>query len=245
MDITADHIDGSMSGFGGQTLVTDSRPTNSPSADDTPDEAPRPADDSLRQMRSEVNVYASTILIKLLSIVNDTPRGRRGEVQGIEREIHQMLAFIDPELAAGLDEQALRPEPDDDTIEREPAKAAAPGMQVDERIEALINQAQLADADAGTATEMLRDLRATLYGLRDDLQQHHAATTEALQALTATTRSLHYTITALAARSEQVTDLTGIAEEQLHVGVWKYALIAGLSSGAIVAAIVAFINLAI
>jgi hypothetical protein len=231
--------------IGGQTLAIDSRSTNSPSANGTPDEAQHPPDDSLRQMRSEVNVYASTILIKLLSIANEMPRGRRGEVQGIEREIHQMLAFIDPDLAASLDEQSLRPELEDDTFEREPAEVGNAGMQVDERIEALINQAQQVDAGAGSSTELLHDLRATLDGLRDDVQQRDSATTEALQSLTATTRSLHYTITALAARSEQVTDLTGIAAEQLHVGVWKYALIAGLSSGAIVAAIVAFIYVAI
>jgi hypothetical protein len=114
-----------------------------------------------------------------------------------------------------------------------------------ERIEALVNQLQQADLQAEASIELLRDLRMGIYSLRDDLRTQHEQTTEALQSLTSTTRSLHYTITALSARSEQMTDLSGVAEEQIRVGVWKYALIAGLSSGAIVAAIVAFLSLVV
>jgi len=198
----------------------------------------------MREMRSEVNAYASTILVKMLGIVNDLPGGRRHEVQGIEREIHQMLAFIDPYLAAELDAQPPVSAADDDPASTEPFGILQSATRIDERIDAVIGQLQQADLHTETTIELLRDLRASLFALRDDLRQRHESTTEALQSLISTTRSLHYTITALSARSEQIADVTGIAEEQVRVGVWKYALIAGLSSGAIVAAIVAFINLA-
>lgn len=195
-------------------------------------------------MRSEVNAYASAILVKLLAIVTAMPDRRRIEVEGIEREIREMLAFIDPQLAAGLDEQPPAPF---DNVEADDPETAVPrqsASQIDERIEALIGQLQQADLQGETTVELLRDLRATLSTLHEDLRVQQESTTEALQSLMSTTRSLHYTITALSARSEQVTDVTGIAEEQIRVGVWKYALIAGLSSGAAVAAIIVFINLA-
>jgi hypothetical protein len=224
--------------------VTESTPTTSSDSNRQPDESQAPLDGSMREMRSEVNAYAGAILGKLLVIVNAMPSGQRREAQGIEREIHQMLAFIDPALATELEASrslaAEESEPDDS--QRTDAYQWVEGS--DERIEALIRHLEQSDLQGETTVELLRDLRAAIYTLRDDLRNQHDATADALQSLTSTTRSLHYTITALSARSEQIADMTGVAEEQLRIGVWKYALIAGLSSGAVVAAIVVLINLA-
>ena len=126
-----------------------------------------------------------------------------------------------------------------------PGNADQTFTQIDARIDALIEELREADRGAAEASETLRDLRSALYDLSEDVTRQHEATTSAIRSLTSTTRSLHYTITALAARTEQVTDVTGIAEEQLRIGVWKYAMIAGLSSGAVVAAIIGFISLAV
>ena len=225
--------------------MTESRPSISSGADDPPDEPQPPSNDPLRDMRTEVNAYAGAILVKLLAIVNEMPGRRRDEIQGIEREIHEMLAFVDPQLAAELDNQPFVADIEQTTSDQEPDERPRLASLIDERVEALIDRLEQADLQAETTIELVRELRGTLYTLREDLRQQHDATTEALQSLTSTTRSLHYTVTALSARSEQITDLTGVAEEQIRVGVWKYALIAGLSSGAIVAAIIAFISLAI
>jgi hypothetical protein len=224
--------------------VTESRPTISP-ANDIPDEPHLPSNDPMREMRTEVNAYAGAILLKLLAIVNEMPGRRRDEIQRIDREIRQMLAFVDPQLAAELDRQPPILAPDDETAEPNRNNGELPATRVEERIEALIGRLEASDLRDETTVELLRDLRATVYTLREDLRTQHDTTTEALQSLISTTRSLHYTVTALSARSEQITDLSGIAEEQIRVGVWKYALIAGISSGAIVAAIIAFISLAI
>lgn len=223
--------------------MTDSRPTISSAAGEQPVE-PRPTTgDPMHDMRTEVNAYAGAILVKLLAIVNDAPVGSSGDVQRIEREIREMLAFVDPQLAADLGDLPLG-----DTIHHaaaEPDRDRGSAAPVDERIEGLLTQLQQADVQAEASIELLRDLRMAIYSLRDDLRTQHDQTTEALQSLTSTTRSLHYTITALSARSEQMTDLSGVAQEQIRVGVWKYALIAGISSGAIVAAIVAFLSLVV
>lgn len=221
--------------------MTESTPATSSGTNEQPGESQSPTDDATLDMHGEVNAYAGAILGKLLTIVSTMPGRQRREVRGIEREIHQMLAFIDPMKASELEAtQPLATEVD----EPPPADGLEPGQQADERIEALLRQLEQSDLQSETTVELLRDLRAAIYAFREDLRTQHDATSEALQSLTSTTRSLHYTITALSARSEQVTDLTGVAEEQLRVGVWKYALIAGLSSGALVAAIVVLINLA-
>jgi methyl-accepting chemotaxis protein len=197
----------------------------------------------MREMRTEVNAYAGAILVKLLAIVNDVPGGSRGDVQRIEREIREMLAFVDPQLADDLGDLPLSFDVRGESAGSDhDQQRAAP---TDERIDELVNQLQQADLQAEASIELLRDLRMGIYSLRDDLRTQHEQTTEALQSLTSTTRSLHYTITALSARSEQMTDLSGVAQEQIRVGVWKYALIAGISSGAIVAAIVAFLSLVV
>ena len=240
MSQTATDIDGGIRESGGQTLVIESTPATSAGTNDQPDESQSPPDDAMLDMRGEVNAYAGAILGKLLTIVNAMPGRQRREVRGIEREIHQMLAFIDPQQATEL--QASHPLATE-ADEPPPADGVEPLQQADERIEALLRQLEQSDLQRETTVELLRDLRAAIYTLREDLRGQHDATAEALQSLTSTTRSLHYTITALSARSEQVTDLAGVAEEQLRVGVWKYALIAGLSSGALVAAIVVLINL--
>jgi hypothetical protein len=218
-------------GTGGQTLVTDSHPPIS-SAADRPDEPPPPANGS-RDLRSEVNAYATAILARLLVIVGQMPAQQRSEVEGVEREIHQMLAFIDPEMAANVAdlapadlEQHLHSVDPDSTV-----------SAIDERLATLIRQLEESDLQHETTIEALRDIRASLFAFREDLRSQHDATTEALRTLTSTTRSLHYSLTALSARSEQIADLSGVAEEQIRVDVWKYALIAGISSGAIVAAI--------
>jgi hypothetical protein len=242
MSQTATDIDGGIRESGGQTLVIESTPATSAGANQQPDDSQSPPDNAMLDMRGEVNAYAGAILGKLLTIVNAMPGRQRREVRGIEREIHQMLAFIDPEQAANLEaSHPLGDEPEPD--ETDPVDGAEPLQLADERIESLLRQFEQSDLQRETTVELLRDLRAAIYTLREDLRTQHDATAEALQSLTATTRSLHYTITALSARSEQVTDLAGVAEEQLRVGVWKYALIAGLSSGALVAAIVVLINL--
>lgn len=195
-------------------------------------------------MRTEVNAYASAILVKLLTIVNTMPGGQRREVQGLEREIHQMLAFIDPQLATELDDSQSLTTDRYELDDSKPDDSIQPVQQSDERIEALIRQLEQSDLQRETTVELLRDVRAAIYTLREDLRDQHDATTEALQSLTSTTRSLHYTVTALSARAEQITDMSGLAEERIRVGVWRYALIAGLSSGALVATIVVLINLA-
>ncbi len=220
--------------------MTESTPTTSSGSNLQPDESKSPPDESMREMRSEVNAYAGAILGKLLAIVNTMPGRQRRDVQGVEREIRQMLAFVDPQLAADL--EASRPL----VTETNEGDDSQPDdrIQPDERIDTLIRQLEQSDLQGETTVELLRDLRSAIYTLREDLRSQHDATTDALQSLTSTTRSLHYTVTALSARSEQISDMTGVAEEQLRIGVWKYALIAGLSSGALVAAIVVLINLA-
>ena len=241
---TTDNIAGSTLGAGGQILVSERRPTSSSGARDSSDESEPPPEDSLRQMRSEVNAYASAILLKLLSIVTRIPEERGDEARGIEQEIRQMLAFIDPSMSHDLSEQ-IPAGPASETTGPRHGNADQTFTQLDARIETLIEQQREADRGAAESSELLRELRSTLFALRDDVTKQQEATTSAIQSLTSTTRSLHYTITALAARTEQVTDVTGIAEEQLRVGVWKYAMIAGLSSGAVVAAIIGFISLAV
>jgi hypothetical protein len=243
MSRTATDIDGGIRESGGQTLVTESTPATSSDTNQQPDESQSPPEDATLDMRGEVNAYAGAILGKLLTIVNTMPGRQRREVRGIEREIHQMLAFIDPQQAAELEASHPLATDVDAADEPQPDDSVEPVQQADDRIEALLRQLEQSDLQRETTVELLRDLRAAIYTLREDLRSQHDATAEALQSLTATTRSLHYTITALSARSEQVTDLAGVAEEQLRVGVWKYALIAGLSSGALVAAIVVLINL--
>jgi hypothetical protein len=218
-------------GTGGQTLVTDSRPPIS-SAAEQPDDTPPPANGT-RDLRSEVNAYATAILARLLVIVGQMPAQQRGEVEDVEREIHQMLAFIDPEMAANVADLA----PADLEQHLHAVDPDATVSAIDDRLATLIRQFEERDLQHETTIEALRDIRASLVTLREDLRSQHEATTEALRTLTSTSRSLHYSMTALAARSEQIADLSGVAEEQIRVDVWKYALIAGISSGAIVAAI--------
>lgn len=232
--------DDSMRGAGGQTLVTESRPAT-PSGAGDPTGGPQPSPDDA--IRSEVNAYASAILVKLLGVVNTLPDRQRDDIQGIELEIREMLEFIDPQRAAEIGS----PPPFTSTRETPSARDAdavdPTAARLSERVESLLDQFERMGHQTDVSAELLRDLRAAIYTLRDDMRAQQDATTEALKSLTATTRSLHYTVTALSARSEQIADVTGIAEEQIRVGVWQYALIAGLSSGAIVAAIVAFISL--
>ncbi len=243
MSQTATDIDGGIRESGGQTLVIESTPATSSDTTEHPDETQSLPAAATLDMRGEVNAYAGAILGKLLTIVNNMPGRQRREVRGIEREIHQMLAFIDPQQAAELGASQPLTTDADEMNEPQSVDGVEPVQHADERIESLLRQLEQSDLQRETTVELLRDLRAAIYSLRDDLRTQHDATAETLQSLTATTRSLHYTITALSARSEQVTDLAGVAEEQLRVGVWKYALIAGLSSGALVAAIVVLINL--
>gem|GEM_PF-6623964 len=198
---------------------------------DLPDDT-QAHDDASVDPRAEVNAYAGAILARLLAIVGDVPDQQREDVQGIEREIHQMLAFVDPELAADVADLPPRVDAGDWGMPGQPALAA-----IDGQLETLIRKLEESDLQRETTIEHLRDVRATLYTLREDLRRQHDETAESLRTLTSTTRSLHYTMTALSARSEQIADVSGVAEEQIRVDVWKYALIAGLSSGAIVAAI--------
>lgn len=237
------HLTGNVYESGGQTLVTEPRPSFSSGSSETPGESDAPLGDAVRDMRSEVNAYASAILVRLLGIVTQMPDRRRIDVEGIEREIRQMLAFIDPQLALGLDDQPPLNHGQADSDEPSVNPSALPPPSVDARVDDLIATLQKVDLQGESTVESLRDIRQTLSTLRDDLRSQNETTTEALQSLMSTTRSLHYTITALAARTEHITDVTGIAEERIRVGVWQYALIAGLSSGAVVAAVVAFISL--
>jgi hypothetical protein len=219
--------------------VTESRPSTPFGADDPSGDPSSPED----AMRSEVNAYASAILVKLLGIVHNLPNRQRDDIQGIELEVREMLEFIDPPRAAELG--ATSPfvfTPESSTTPSSTASDETTS-EMTARVDTLIDQLERTERQDSANAELLRDLRSAIYTLRDDMRAQHDATTEAIQSLTATTRSLHYTVTALSARSEQIADLTGVAEEQIRVGVWQYALIAGLSSGALVAAIVAFISL--
>lgn len=199
----------------------------------------------MREIRGEVNAYASAILARLLTIVHEVPGAGRDDLQRIEREIRQMLTFVDPTVAASIDSMPDAPRFSSETKAPSSQADVAAGPAVIERLEALIGQLEQTDLQGEASNEILRDQRMALFALRDDLSTQHDATTQALQTLTSTTRSLHYTITALSARSEKITDLSGIAREELRVGVWKYALIAGISGGTVVAAVVAFINLVV
>ncbi|MGH9175474.1 MAG: hypothetical protein ACRD1H_14005 [Vicinamibacterales bacterium] len=196
---------------------------------DNQEAEPEPAaDDPSLQMRSEVNAYASAILMKLLAIVNDLPASQQPSVAGLDSEIRQMLAFIDPTRTAWLEEQP--PAPD---------LPPAAGSALNGSIATLLDRIDQLAGREGNAP----GLREAFDALREQIQQHFLETAALVRPLQTEIAALTATVETLARRREHVVDLSGIAEERIRVSLWKVALVAGMTGGSLVAAVVAVIGL--